>query len=136
MVEDYRNEDSLFQLPSILSKKGMIAGGNFQHQPECGILRAPERDHLSLSLKVKFPQELIFEAIDREARKVPWDYRWHNNLTGYNPDRIGHKIKRDSLRRHGVKLISWKKYFSTAKADIQFRKEIHKNSEKIARVKI
>ena len=48
MVEDYRSEDSLF------SWKGMSAGGNFQQKPACGILRAPERDHLSLSLKVKF----------------------------------------------------------------------------------
>ena len=45
----------------------------------CGILRAPERDHLSLSLKVEFPQELIFEAIDREARKVPRDYQLESN---------------------------------------------------------
>jgi hypothetical protein len=37
------------------------------------------------------------------------------------------------LRRHGVKLISWKKYFSKEKADIKLRKEAHKNSEKNAR---
>ena len=119
LVEDFQKEDSLFhyELPSWT---GLIAGGNFQHRPAYGILRA--KDQQSLSLKVKFPPAIIFEAKNREAREMPWEYRWHNNLTGYNPDRIGHKIKRNSLRRHGVKLISWKKYFSKEKADIKFRR--------------
>ena len=130
LAEEYQDEDSLFywELPSWT---GLIAGGNFQHRPAFGILRA--KDQQSLSLKVRFPPAIISHAKSREDREVPWDYRWHNNLTGYNPDRVGHKIKRNSLRRHGVKLISWKKYFSKEKADIKFRKEVHKNSEKNAR---
>ena len=117
-----------WELPSW---RGLNAGGNFTRQPPFGILRA--KDQPSLSLKVRFPRAIISHARSREDREAPYDYRWHNNLTGYNPDRVGHKIKRNSLRRHGVELISWKKYFSKEKADVKFRKELHKNSERSAR---
>ena len=130
LAEEYQDESSLFywELPSW---KGLNAGGNFTRRPSFGILRA--KDQPSLSLQVRFPPAIISHAKSREDREVPYDYRWHNNLTGYNPERVGHKIKRSSLRRHGVKLISWKKYFSKEKADIKLRKEVHKNSEKNAR---
>ena len=106
LAEDYeqhQDESSLFywELPSY---KGSKTGGDFSRQPSYGILRA--KDQPSLSLKVRFPRAIISHAKSREDREVPWDYRWHNNLTGYNPERVGHNIKRDSLRRHGVKLIS------------------------------
>jgi hypothetical protein len=132
LAEDYQEDDSLFywELPSWA---GLIAGGNFRHRPAFGTLR--DNDQKSLSLKVRFPPAIISNAKSREDREMPWDYRWHNNLAGYNPDNIGHQVKLNSLRRHGVKLISWKKYFSKEKADIKLRKEVHNNSEKNARDK-
>jgi hypothetical protein len=56
MVEDYRSEESLF------------AGGSFQLEQACGVLRA-QSDHLSKSLNVKFPREIENIAKNRETRK-------------------------------------------------------------------
>ena len=139
LAEDYeqhQDKSSLFywELPSYKESRTDAlykSGTDFWRQPAYGILR--DKDQPSLSLEVKFPRAIISHAKSREDREMPWEYRWNNNLTGYNPDRVGHKIKRDSLRRHGVKLISWKKYFSKEKADMKLRKEVHKNSEKNAR---
>ena len=63
LAENYQEDDSLFywDLPSWA---GFIAGGNFQHRPAFGILRT--KDQQSLTLKVKFPPAIIFEAIKTE----------------------------------------------------------------------
>jgi hypothetical protein len=84
------------------------------------------------SLNVSIRKEFIIKAISMETREMPWDYRWHNNSTAYNPDRLDIEIRRESLNKT---LISWEEYFSTAKADVRLRKEMFKNSEKIAREK-
>ena len=39
----------------------------------------------------------------------------------------------DTIQIELVELISWKKYFSKEKADVKFRKELRKNSERNAR---
>ena len=117
MVEDCRSEEALF------------AGGNPRLKQACGILRE-QSDHLSKSLTVKFPREIINKAKSRETREVSWDYRFMNNSTGLNPDR--HAIE---IRREFVRTISWDQYFSTAKAEVRLRKEMIECSEWFARKK-
>ena len=122
LAEDYeqhQDKSSLYywELPSYKESRTDAlykSGTDFWRQPAYGILR--DKDQPSLSLEVRFPRAIISHAKSREDREMPWEYRWNNNLTGYNPDRVGHIIKRNSLRRHGVELISWKKYFSKEKS--------------------
>ena len=128
MAEDYESHQDRSQYTWELPYNSCM---EFWRQPAYSILR--DKDQPSLNLEVRFPRAIISYAKSKEDREMPWEYRWHNNLTGYNPNRLDQKIRRKSLRRHGVELISWRKYFSKEKADVKFRKELHKNSERSAR---
>ena len=91
MAEDYESHQDRSQYNREMPYNSCL---EFWRQPAYSILR--DKDKPSLNLEVRFPRAIISYAKSKEDREMPWEYRWNNNLTGYN---ISKPFVSDSVSR-------------------------------------